>query len=136
MRRLLALWLLLPLAGCGGKLHLLTAHQVLAALRAQGLHPAIIEDLRGPVPPGAPYAANKQRGVRLMISGDRNVDACVYDSASHAHASYSFGSRTEMPVLGGRGRAFLVDNVVVEALEPDSVRAAARAAAELRRLHP
>ena len=41
-----------------------------------------------------------------------------------------FGDKDEVPDLGGR--AYLVDNVVVEALERDMVRRVAPAVADLR----
>ena len=68
-------------AGCGSRHRTLTASQVIAALRAHGIPAGALEDLRGPVPPGAPYARNKRRGVRIMISGDFNVDAEVFDTS-------------------------------------------------------
>lgn len=65
-----------------------------------------------------------------MIYGDFNVDAEVFDTPVHARAWMDFGGRDEMPALDGR--AYLVDNVVVEALQRDMVRRVAAAVADLR----
>jgi hypothetical protein len=122
---------LVLLAGCGSRARTLTAQQVIAALRAHGVPAGISEDLRGPVPPGAPFAGNKRRGVLLMIYGNFNVDAEVFDTAEHARAWMNFDANGESADLGGR--AYLVDNVVVEALQRDMVQRVAQAVADLRK---